>query len=645
MDKLNMRSMDKCEYNLMKLMELFPNAVTETISGYDDNGKPIIKRAIDKEVLMQEINVDVVDGKEERYHFTWPDKKKSAIKANQAITETLRPDKNKSVLFEKTENIYIEGDNLAVLKLLQETYLGKIKMIYIDPPYNTGNDFIYNDDFSITSEEYEDISGDYDETGNRLVQNTDRNGRYHTDWLNMIYMRLRLAKDLLAKDGCIFISIDDNEMCNLKKICDEIFGASNFFTEIIVQSNKRGQTYKQIARTHEYLLVYTKSEGAEFNELEKDGESDDLNLIDLVGKYNIRELRNRNPKFGRFNRPNLFYSFWVNPNNKDKDGFVPVSLVRDEQFTIEVVPLNSENEESCWRWGTKLAKENMDEDTQKSNLVAKEKQGGGYNIYEKYRKTTYNAKTIWDDTDFITEKGTVELGELGLSKYFDFPKPLALLKRCIKLGSNDGDIILDFFSGSATTAHATMLVNLEENTNRKFIMVQLPEELGERGTDKLHTICDVGEERLRLAGNDIANNESEVDIGFRVLRLDSSNMEDVYYNPAEVKQSSLFAMSENIKEDRTSEDLLFQVMLDLGILLSSKIEEEVIAEKLIYSVANGFLIACFDDVITDELVTEIAKKKPYYAVFRDSGMATDSVATNFEQIFATYSPDTVRRIL
>ena len=649
MDKLKMHSKDKTQENFEILQRLFPNAVTETITGYDEDGKAIVERAIDKDVLQQEINATVVDGKDERYQFTWPDKKRAVISANAPINKTLRPCREESVNFDTTENLYIEGDNLEVLKLLQETYLGKIKMIYIDPPYNTGHDFVYNDKFSVSPEEWDEMSGELDEYGNRLTQNTESNGRFHTDWLNMIYPRLKIARDLLTDDGVIFISIDDNEVGNIRKICDEIFGEINLLSQIIVQHNKRGQTYKQISRTHEYILIYTKFPSTEINELSKDENDSDLNLTDSIGNYSIRELRNRNPKFGRHNRPNLFYPIYVNPDLIDKDGFSPISLKKDSMHYCEVLPLNSLNQESCWRWSTKLLSENIIQDTQCSNVVARRKGDGNYNIYEKYRKTTYKPKSIWDEVGVITEKGTVELGELGLSSYFDFPKPIELIKKCSVLGLDKDSIVLDFFSGSATTAHAVMQLNAEDNSNRKFIMVQLPEKTDEKSEAYkagYKNICEIGKERIRRAGAKIKSETgADIDYGFRVLKLDSSNMKDVYYNPADFSKNLLDTTIDNIKEDRTPEDLLFQVMLDLGVLLSSKIEETEIAGKKVFNVADGFLIACFDNDVNEEVITAVAKQQPIYFVMRDSSLSTDTTATNFDQIFETYSPDTVRKVI
>jgi len=647
MDKLIMQTTNQVDENIKKIAELFPNCLTERL---DENGKPEV--AIDFDQLRQELSKDIVEGPEERYQFTWPDKRNAIRLANAPTTDTLRPCREESVDFDNTQNLYIEGDNLEVLKLLRENYLGKVKMVYIDPPYNTGNDFVYNDDFAQTTGDYVHNSGQEDEEGNRLVANTESNGRFHTDWLNMIYPRLKVAKDLLSEDGVIFISIDDNELTNIQKVCNEIFGERNFFSLTIIRSNSRGQTYKQIAKTHEYLLIITRSEGTELFELEKDMDNSDLNMSDDISNFNIRELRNRNPKFGKHNRPGLFYPIFVNTHAVDKDGFHPVSLTASSQYDLEIIPLNSEGKESCWRWGKSKSLANISDNTLQSNLVAKPKSGGGYNIYEKYRKTTYKPKSIWDDNCFLTETGTVEIKNLGFTDEFDFPKPIELVRRCIQLATSDKDFVLDFFSGSSTTAHAVMKQNSEDNCNRRFIMVQLPEIINKNG---FATICDVAKERIRRAGKKIEDEQNAkqadlfsgekkpLDIGFRVLKLDSSNMQDVYYSPEQFNENLLF--EDNIKHDRTDEDLLFQAMIELGIELSAKIEKREIAGKTIWSVADNYLMACFDKDVNETTITEIARQHPYYFVLRDSSLATDNVADNFEQIWEEYSKETVRRII
>lgn len=659
MDKLRMQTANKADENFRKLAAMFPNAVTETIN---ENGEVV--RAIDKDVLMQEIACTVLDGNEERYQFTWPDKKKSVLLANAPINKTLRPVREDetvptgadsegkpycssgSVNFDTTENLYIEGDNLEVLKLLQETYLGKIKMIYIDPPYNTGSDLVYNDDFSKSTTEYIASSGYLDENGNRLVENLESNGRYHTDWLNMIYSRLRLAKDLLATNGVIFVSLDDNESANLKKICDEVFGAVNFIGQITVVGNPRGRDYGGVARMHDYLFVYKKSPEAVINLIEDSENS--FKMFDSLGGFELRELRNRNIKFNKENRPNLYYPFYINPASEDEHGLHEISLEPKDGW-IELYPLESQGVNTVWRWGKQKSQENLN-----VNIKAKPMRNGSYMIVEKYREGRMMARSVWWDKDTNTEKGTLLVKELMEGKVFDYPKTVEMLMKTIEMGtdSDEGAYVLDFFSGSGTTAHAVMQLNAKDGGNRKFIMVQLPERTDEKSEAYkagYKNICEIGKERIRRAGRKIKEDSplttQDLDIGFRVLKCDTSNMKEVYYNPAEYEASLFPRLEDNIKEDRTPEDLLFQVMLDLGVLLSSKIEETTIAGKKVFNVEDNYLIACFDSNVTEETIKAIAKQKPYYFVMRDSSMANDSVATNFDQIFATYSPDTVRKVL
>ena len=659
MDKLRMQTANKADENFRKLAAMFPNAVTETIN---ENGEVV--RAIDKDVLMREIACTVVDGNEERYQFTWPDKKKSVLLANAPINKTLRPVREDetvptgadsegkpycssgSVNFDTTENLYIEGDNLEVLKLLQETYLGKIKMIYIDPPYNTGSDLVYNDDFSKSTTEYIASSGYLDEDGNRLVENLESNGRYHTDWLNMIYSRLRLAKDLLATNGVIFVSLDDNESANLKKICDEVFGAVNFIGQITVVGNPRGRDYGGVARMHDYLFVYKKSPEAVINLIEDSENS--FKMFDSLGGFELRELRNRNIKFNKENRPNLYYPFYINPATEDEHGLHEISLEPKDGW-IELYPLESQGVNTVWRWGKQKSQENLN-----VNIKAKPMRNGSYMIVEKYREGRMMARSVWWDKDTNTEKGTLLVKELMEGKVFDYPKTVEMLMKTIEMGtdSDEGAYVLDFFSGSGTTAHAVMQLNAKDGGNRKFIMVQLPERTDEKSEAYkagYKNICEIGKERIRRAGRKIKEDSplttQDLDIGFRVLKCDTSNMKEVYYTPAEYEASLFPRLEDNIKEDRTPEDLLFQVMLDLGVLLASKIEETTIAGKKVFNVEDNYLIACFDSNVTEETIKAIAKQKPYYFVMRDSSMANDSVATNFDQIFATYSPDTVRKVL
>lgn len=640
MEHLDMQSMDKVAANVAKIRELFPNCVTERIN---KEGKP--EHAIDFDMLKQELSDHVVDGLAERYQFTWPDKRKAILAANAPINKTLRPCREESVDFDNTENLYIEGDNLEVLKLLQETYLGKVKMIYIDPPYNTGNDFVYEDDFKQSAGEYIDNSGQLDEEGNRLVTNTESNGRFHTDWLNMIYPRLKLAKDLLSDDGVVFISIDDNEVDNLRKICDEIFGEENFKSNSIIINNRGGRDYGGIALQHDYILIYSKNIIATLNPINEADKQ--FQYYDEYGGFNLMELRNRNIKFNDKNRPNLCYPFYVNPNNADKNGLLELSLEPKIGF-IEVYPAKSNGVQTVWRWGKEeKARENINKE-----IFGKENRNGGYMIVQKYRKSTKMQRSVWDEKEFVNERGTEAIKDLLDKAYFNYPKSVYTIKRVLELGSSKNSLILDFFSGSATTAHAVMQLNAEDGGKRKFIMVQLQEkcvEDSEAYKAGYKNICEIGKERIRRAGKKIKEENplttQDLDIGFRVLKCDSSNMEDVYFTPKDYmdKQQSLFV--DNIKKDRSDEDLLFDAMLKLDTPLSSKIEKISIAGKTVYNVAQGHLMACFDKNVTDEVITAIAKEMPSYFVMRDSSQADDSVAINFEQIFNTYSPQTVRRVL
>ena len=665
MDKLKMQTANKADDNFKKLAAMFPNAVTETIN---ENGEVV--RAIDKDVLMQEISCKVVDGNEERYQFTWPDKKKSVLLANAPINKTLRPVREDetvptgadsegkpycstgSVDFDTTENLYIEGDNLEVLKLLQETYLGKIKMIYIDPPYNTGNDFVYEDDFAQNTDEYLTNSGQFDEEGNRMVQNTESNGRFHTDWLNMLYPRLRLSKDLLTVDGVIFVSIDNNEVVNLRKMLDEVFGSDNCMGIIANINNPKGRSDdKYIATAHEYLLVYAKDVSkVEWYGFEPTEEiTKRYNKADLDGKrYREIDLRKTGENDLREDRPNLFYFFYYSETTGD---FYPDRDDYVKDGYIQIKPQREDGKEGNWRWGIDTAKKQI-ADLVPKFMPSRKVWGIMQKDYLEGRALV-KPTSSWTFKDVNSERGTEEFVELGFDKrIFPKPKPLGTIKRCLKLATGRDGIILDFFSGSATTAHAVMQLNAEDGGHRKFIMIQLPEATNEKKEAYkagYKTICEIGKERIRRAGAKIKEEAGlaaqNLDTGFRVLKCDTSNMKDVYYNPAEYEVNMFSRLEDNIKEDRTPEDLLFQVMLDLGVLLSSKIKETTIAGKKVFNVEDNYLIACFDSDVSEETIKAIAKQKPYYFVMRDSSMASDSVATNFDQIFATYSPDTVRKVL
>lgn len=633
MEKLKMHTPDLAEENYKKLAALFPDAVTET---KDENGNTV--RAIDKDVLMQEINAKVVDNGQERYQFTWPDKRKAVVLANAPIAKTLRFEKEKSVGRDGTpggtdsENIYIEGDNLDALKLLQETYLGKVKMIYIDPPYNTGNDFIYEDDFSQKAENYAENSGQTDEEGNRLVQNSESNGRFHTDWLNMLYPRLCLAKDLLANDGLIFISIDEHESHNLRKICDEIFGAQNFITQIVWEKRyTRSNNARRFTTLTEPVVCYAKN---------------------IMFVSDIKERRNEKAD-----------SIYSNPDNDPRGPWTSVSYVNPAsknqrpnlvyKLHNPITGADVEHPTNAWKYERATYEKHV-----KENRLYWGK--NGENVYPRLKKYLFEMEggmvpvDLWrQQITGTTDQASKELESLLGRKIFNFPKPKELVMRIVSLIINgnkrENGIILDFFSGSGTSAHAVMQLNAEDNGHRKYILMQLPAETGE--TSEAYkmgykTICDIGEERIRRAGKKIKEETgADIDYGFRCFRVDSSNMKDVYYKPSDVKQAELDLFTDNIKEDRTPEDLLIQVMLDLGVLLSSKVEEEEMAGKKVFSVADGYLIACFDRDVTDDIVTAIARKHPFYAVFRDSSFSSDSVAANFEQIFDTYSPQTVRKVL
>lgn len=623
-EHLNMQSMDKVAANVAKIRELFPNCVTERIN---NEGK--LEHAIDFDMLKQELSDHVVDGLQERYQFTWPDKRKAILAANAPINKTLRPCREESVDFDNTENLYIEGDNLDVLKLLQETYLGKVKMIYIDPPYNTGKDFIYNDDFKQSTEEYIENSGQLDGEGNRFVANTESNGRFHTNWLNMIYPRLKLAKDLLSDDGVIFISIDDNEVENLRKICDEIFGENNFLAQVIWErafSPKNDAKFFSVS--HDYVLIYARSI--------------EVFSIGLLPRSAESDARYKNPD----NDP---HGPWTSDNMTVKSYSANYDYpIRTPNGTIYYPPAGR-----CWF----TSKERMQKLIE-NGAVWFGNNGGNMPRIKRYLSDVQQGMTpitIWKYLDVgHNQEARQELKKLFDEKaYFDGPKPIRLLNRILTIANvKKDDFILDFFSGSGTTAHAVMQLNAEDGGKRKFIMVQLQEECAEN-TEAYKAgyknICEIGKERIRRAGKKIKEENplttQDLDIGFRVLKCDSSNMEDVYFTPKEYmdKQQSLFV--DNIKKDRSDEDLLFDAMLKLDTPLSSKIEKINIAGKTVYNVAQGHLMACFDKNVTDEVITAIAKEMPSYFVMRDSSQADDSVAINFEQIFNTYSPQTVRRVL
>lgn len=657
MDTLKMHSLDGVQRNIELIGKLFPNAITEV----KRNGK--VEHAIDFDVLRQELSDSIVEGREERYQFTWPDKKKAMLAANAPITATLRPVVADSVGKDGTpsgfdsENLYIEGDNLEVLKLLQETYLGKVKMIYIDPPYNTGNDFVYEDDFAQSAADYMDNSGQYDEEGNRMVTNTESNGRFHTDWLNMIYPRLKLAKDLLAEDGVIFISIDDNEIENSLKVCSEVFGKENYLACFPRVTKKAGKTTEAIARNHDYLLSYAKSSAVKLYlpSHTDDGFKFSDEFIDTRGKYKLNQT---------LDYDSLQYSASLDyPITVKGKTFYPGQSY--EKY-LERQKGNHARADWAWRWSKELFEFGLKNGfivikdyESHSRIYTKTyqnckivKKGNGFQL--EYMERTKAISTLeFIENEYSNDNSKKNITQVFDAAVFDYSKPVELLKTITSYATSTSDVVLDFFSGSATTAHAVMKLNAEDGGHRKFIMVQLPEKTDEKSEAYkagYKNICEIGKERIRRAGRKIKEDAgltapADLDIGFRCLRLDESNMENVYYTPEETQQQDLFSLVDNVKPDRTPEDLLFQVMLDLGVLLSSSIEVKEIAGKKVFNVADGFLLACFDHDVTEETVKAIAQMKPYYAVFRDSSMANDSVATNFDQIFETYSPDTVRKVL
>ena len=628
MDKLKFQTTNVVDENIKRIGELFPNCLTERL---DENGKP--ETAIDFDQLRQELSKSIVEGPEERYQFTWPDKRNAIRLANAPTTDTLRPCREESVDFDTTQNLYIEGDNLQVLKLLRENYLGKVKMIYIDPPYNTGNDFVYNDDFAQSTGEYIHNSGQEDEEGNRLVANTENNGRFHTDWLNMIYPRLKVAKDLLSEDGAIFISVDDHEVENLKKICNETFGERNFVACVVWQRTYAPISLKKyFSESHDFCLIYARNI-----------DSFSMNLLPRSDKQN---------------------KDYKNPDNDPRGPWKVGNLTVGPAVEKQIYPIVGPTGRTfmppsgyCWRF-TKERFEQMRTD----NRIWFGMDGNNSPVPKLFLSEVQDGvtpMTLWTfDEVGHGQEATRELRDLMGASVFTSPKPIRYMTRLLQIGSNNDSLILDFFSGSSSTAHTVLKMNAEDGGHRKFIMVQLPEvtdEKSEAYRAGYKNICEIGKERIRRAGRKIveeqkakqadlfSGEQKPLDIGFRVLKLDSSNMQDVYYSPEQFNENLLF--EDNIKPDRTEEDLLFQAMIELGIELSAKIEKQELAGKTVWSVANGYLMACFDTDVNETTITEIARPKPYYFVMRDSSLATDNVADNFEQIWEEYSKETIRRII
>ena len=672
MDKLRMQSTNGVQENMAKIQSLFPDCVTETI----DERTGELVRKVDFEKLQQNLSDVIISGREERYQFTWPDKKKAILLANSPVNAALRPCREESVDFDNTQNLYIEGDNLDVLKCLKETYLHNVKMIYIDPPYNTGNDFVYEDDFAESSAEYLANSGQFDEQGNRLVTNTESNGRFHTDWLNMIYPRLKVARDLLTDDGVIFISIDDREADNLIKVCDEIFGEQCFVGNISWQKTYSPRNdSKGIPAEKECVIVYGKKQGWMPKKLPR---TDDMDSKYKNPDNDIMPWTSDNPcapgakthqgmvyaiqhpftgellypatsSCWRYQQQDMFthMSGWCEYELKELD---------DAEKRAEICGIDK----SQVRQGVKaiVLKKNLEESKAAAEKVLKRGQWPKFYFTKNgqggIRRKTYLEKVdgrmvtnLWPYSEVgHTDEAKKELKALFDGEIpFDTPKPVRLIQRMVQISTDGDDIVVDFFSGAASSAHSVMLQNTIDNGTRRFIMVQIPESVD----NKYGNLCEVGKERIRRAGKKIKEDSllttQDLDTGFRVLKLDSTNMKEVYYTPAKLVQGELFEQVDNVKSDRTAEDLLFQVMLELGATLDSKIATEVVAGKTIYNVAEGYLVACFDKDVTDEVVTTIAKMHPLYAVLRDTSMANDSTATNFEQLFKTYSPDTVTKIL
>ena len=632
-----MHTQDIVDVNVGIIGKLFPNCLTERIG---ENGR--LEHAIDFDKLRVELSKGIVEGTQERYQFTWPGKREAMRIANTPSNMTLRPDRESSVDFDNTGNLYIEGDNLEVLKLLREDYLGKVKMIYIDPPYNTGNDFVYEDDFSQTAGEFRDKSGMFDEDGNMILQNyevnSESNGRFHTDWLNMIYPRLKVARDLLTEDGVIFISIDDNEVENLRKVCDEVFGERNFIAQLIWEraySPKNDARF--ISNSHDYVIMFAKN----------------------IDNYVI----------GRLDRTDEANARYQNPDNDPRGVWKPSDLsVKtynaecDYPITTPTGRIIEPPAGRCWRLPKKAYFERLQD-----NRIWFGSDGNSVPCIKrfltelKYDGMAPTSILFYKEVGHSQEGAKEVVSLFGDKGVFDGPKPVRLLQRLITLANlKDDSIVLDFFSGSATTAHALMKTNLEKGTDRKFILVQLPEKVSDKKKDQGYgTICEIGKERIRRAGkkileelatkkaeNGLFDKESEptrLDVGFRVLKLDTSNMQDVYYTPEDSSAATLF--DDNVKPDRTPEDLLFQVMLEYNLPLSAKIERKTIAGKEVFSVNDDYLIACFDENVNETVITEVAKRKPLYFIMRDSSLSSDQVADNFEQIFNAYSKDTIRRIL
>lgn len=630
MDKMKMETADITAQNIEKIGTLFPNCITEMLDIEKSTAEnKVYKKAINFELLKQMLSKEVIDGNE-AYEFTWVGKKASIIEANKPIRKTLRPCKDESVNWDKTENLYIEGDNLEVLKLLQESYLGKVKMIYIDPPYNTGNDFIYNDDFKMSSDEYADKSGEIDEVGNRMFKNTDSNGRFHSDWCSMIYPRLMLARNLLSDDGVIFISIDDNEQANLKKICDEVFGAGNYITNFVWEKGKEGGNDSSIMRSHyENIICYCK-------------DSNIKGIINLDQKDKSRHIKLDKEE-------NLVKGIKIDKNKGEL--FQLINLSKQKDYLVNIPLLDG----TIIKWNSYAPQTTINEWIKIGKLFVGKTRVPYVKSFLKDELQGQKPSNIITQNYGTTKAGSIEIRNyFGNREFFSYPKPSILIKRLLQIGSNSHDIILDFFSGSSTTADAVMQLNSEDGGNRKFIMVQLPEktdETSEAYKAGYKNICEIGKERIRRAGKKILeeNKDKEgienLDIGFRALKLDDTNMRDVYYSPSEYSQNLLSLLESNVKPDRSDLDLLFGCLLEWGLPLSLPYACEKIGECTVHNYNNGDLIACFDEDIPESVIKEIAKKRPLRAVFRDGSFANSPSKINVAEIFKLLAPDTRVKVI
>lgn len=648
MNKMSMESVDIVAKNIEKIGELFPNCITEMLDEKKSTPEnKVYKKAVNFDLLKQMLSGEVLDG-DEAYEFNWVGKKAAIVEANKPIRKTLRPCPEESVNWDTTENLYIEGDNLEVLKLLQESYLGKVKMIYIDPPYNTGNDFIYRDDFSQSVEDYNDQSGVYDEEGDRLFKNTDSNGRFHSDWCSMMYSRLVLARNLLSKDGVIFISIDDKEVANLIKICDEILGQDNFQGMFVINASPSAIDYGCIAKMHEYALMYSKN-SLQVKCYQLTEEDKKFDYKDELGEFIIYPLYNGNVAFNPQTRPNLFYPFYLNPNHMLDDNFYEIGLEPKEGW-IEVWPVISKKDgiQRVWRWGKEeKARKNLNKE-----IVGYKNREGEYRIVQKYRSDKKTIRSLLVDKCFSSRRGTAEVQELFGRKVFSFPKPTELLQQFVESGTSSDDIVLDFFSGSASSAQAIMNLNAKDQGKRKYIMVQLSEpcdENSEAYKSGYKNICEIGKERIRRAGRKIKEESplttQDLDVGFRVFKLDDTNMQDVYYSAGDYSQGMLPMLESNIKPDRTDLDLLFGCLLEWGLPLSLPYSSETIEGCTVHNYNDGDLIACFDENIPDSVIKEIAKKQPIRAVFRDSSFVNSPSKINVGEIFKLLAPDTRVKVI